>query len=311
MISAFHFLRPWWLLALLPLVFLLVYLWRQKSTFSAWDNVCDAHLLPYLIASKGAQRQAFAISWLLLSLFFMIISLAGPTWSRLPVPTYKEIQPRVLVLDMSDQMLMNDLTPDRLTRAKFKLHDLFLHQGAGQFGLVVYTSEPFVVSPLTDDGQTIDALLSSLTLDIMPVEGQQLSSALAQAAQLITEAGFKRGELLVLSGSTPSKEAIYEAKALAKLGIQTSIIPLLGRQTKIDSAFQQLASAGEGRLITFTDTNQDIEQWLAATKTTQHYASNRDDEIPVWRDQGRWFLIPALAFLLPVFRRGWLKGLTA
>jgi Ca-activated chloride channel family protein len=276
---------------------------------TAWSNVCDDHLLPYLIQNKGSSRRTLPWLLILLSAVLIIFSLAGPTWSRLPVPTYQQIQPRVVLLDMSESMSVNDLTPDRLSRAKFKLHDLFLHQDAGQFGLVVYTGEPFVVSPLTEDGQTIDALLSSLTPDIMPVEGQQLASALEQGGQLIGQAGFKQGQLLVLTASTPSQEAITTAKALAKVGIDTSVIPVLSSEIALSPAFQQLASAGHGELIHFSDTSADINQWLAATHKNQHYTASLQDEIPMWRDQGRWFLIPALFLLLPVFRRGWLQGL--
>lgn len=305
--TEFHFLRPLWLLMLLPLLLVAGLLLRQGSLSSAWNNVCDEHLLPFLIHMKGRSRRSFSLVLLLLSGLFMVISLAGPTWSRLPVPTYHPIQPRVVVLDMSTAMLEKDLTPDRLSRAKFKLHDLFQHQEAGQFALVVYTGEPFVVSPLTEDGQTIDALLSSLTTDIMPVEGQELSEALRQAEKLITQAGFNYGQVLVLAASTPSPAAIAAAKTLAQSGIHTSIIPLSNHNASPNPLFQQLAKAGQGKLIPYSDTSADIEQWLSATSGEHQYAANLQNEMPVWRDQGRWFLIPALLFLLPVFQRGWLQ----
>lgn len=305
MINEFHLIRPLWLWSLLPLVVLGWYLLRQTSVTTAWNNVCDAHLLPYLIKTQGYSRRTFSLSILFASAVFMIIGLAGPTWTRLPVPTYQQIQPRVVVLDMSETMLTNDLKPDRLSRAKFKLHDLFQHKDAGQFGLVVYTGEPFVVSPLTDDGQTIDALLSSLTADIMPVEGQQLSSALDQASQLIAQAGFRQGQLLVLTATSPSREAMEAAKGLSKLGIYTSIMPLLPGDTPLNPLFQEFANAGQGSVIPFSDTSTDLEQWLT-TKRNQQYTANLQNDIPVWRDEGRWFLIPALLFLLPAFRRGWL-----
>ena len=309
--TEFHFIRPLWLLTLLPLLTLVWYVFHQTSSMTAWSKVCDVHLLPYLLQSKGSSRRVFSRLLLAVSGLLMIISLAGPTWSRLPVPTYQQIQPRVVVLDMSEAMLMNDLSPDRLTRAKFKLHDLFQHQDVGQFGLVVYTGEPFVVSPLTDDGQTIDALLASLSPDIMPVAGQQLASALEQASQLIARAGFQHGQIVVLTASTPSTEAVSVANMLAKAGIDTSVMPILSHDKPLDPRFQQLAEAGQGQLIHFSDTSTDIQQWLAATHGNQHFAASLQNEIPVWRDQGRWFLIPALLLLMPAFRRGWLQRINA
>ncbi len=303
----FHFIRPLWWLTLIPLLALVGCLFRQASPMTAWNKVCDAHLLPYLIQTKGYNQRTRLLGLLFLSLLFLITSLAGPTWSRLPVPTYQPILPRVVVLDMSDPMLIKDLTPDRLSRAKFKLHDLFQHKALGQLGLVVYTGEPFVVSPLTDDGQTIDALLSSLTPDVMPVEGQQLNTALEEAAQLIKQAGFQRGQLLVLTASSPSREAIDVAKDLSRMGISISIIPMISPNTPPNPLFQEFAKAGQGALIPLSNTSSDLDRWLKATHGPSQYTSNLQNDVPVWRDQGRWFLIPALIFLLPAFRRGWIS----
>ena len=306
MMSEFHFIRPLWLLLLVPFVFFAGYMLRQKAGATAWSKVCDQHLLPYLLKTRNVNRPTFAITLLLLSAILLTISLAGPTWSRLPVPTYQRIHPRVVLLDMSDGMLMNDLSPDRLSRAKFKLHDLFQHQNAGQFGLIAYTSEPFVVSPLTDDGETIDALLSSLTPDVMPVEGQNLASALEEAKSLIAQAGFSRGQILVLTGMAPSPESISMAKKLASLGITISMIPMLGRDSSLDYSYEAFARAGRGELIPLSDLSTDIERWLADKPGKRLYKANANNDMPVWRDQGRWFIVPALFLLLPAFRRGWL-----
>lgn len=306
----FHFLRPWWLLAILPILYLFWSLWRHNPRAEAWAAVCDSHLLKHLMQEKGQSRRHFALLSLFLSSLSMVIALAGPTWSRLPVPSYKQIQPRVLVLDVSNEMLANDLAPDRLTRAKFKLHDLFKHRDEGQFALIAYTGEPFVVSPLTDDAQTIASLLSSLSPDIMPVEGQDLGAALEEAGKLIENAGFKQGQILVLTGSIPDLAAIQMAKVLADKQIDTSIMPILANKI-LSPSFQDLAVAGQGRLLTFTDTSTDLEQWLRSSVKEEKFALSKEDNIPVWRDQGRWFLIPTMLLLLPVFRRGWLQRITA
>ncbi len=309
MITDFHLLRPLWLLFLLPYVLLTWRLFRKAPATHAWNIVCDSHLLPWLMQVNRHTKRTLPLLLLLTSALFMIIGLTGPTWSRLPVPTYLQIQPRVAVLDMTHTMLIRDLSPDRLTRAKFKLHDLFQHQDAGQFGLVVYTGEPFVVSPLTDDGQTIDALLPSLTPAIMPVDGSRLESALDQARELIIQAGSQTGQILVLTGTPPSQSAINTAEMLAHNGIDTSIIPVLSEQST-SPLFERLATAGHGHVISFTDTSADLDHWLTFSRTNQRYEINLNNDIPIWRDQGRWFLIPALLFLLPVFRRGWLQRIS-
>ncbi|WP_454784910.1 vWA domain-containing protein [Legionella sp. WA2024007413] len=305
MIATFHFLRPWWLLMILPLLGLIWILWRQKPKLHAWSEVCDQHLLSHLLQKKGQGQRMGSMLCLFLSILFMIFSIAGPAWYRLPVATYKPIQPRVLVLDMSDNMMANDLTPNRLSRAKFKLHDLFAHKDVGQFGLVVFTSEPFVVSPLTDDGHTISSLLSSLTPDILPVTGQNLDSALNEASKLIKQAGYNQGQILVLTADAPSGASIALAGKLAESGIYSSIMPVKADKN-LNPLFQQFADAGSGQLVKYASDSSDLDQWLKSSNTNE-FALSEEKDVPLWRDEGRWFLIPAMLLLLPVFRRGWIQ----
>ncbi len=305
--TTFHFLRPWCLLFIIPYLCLMVLLWRRSPKLHGWSEICDKHLLAHLPQSKGSQKQLNSILVLLFSFFFMIIALAGPSWHQLPVPTYKSIQPRVLLLDMSEHMMSKDLSPNRLSRAKFKLYDILAHKEVGQFGLIVYTSEPFVVSPLTDDGQTITSLLSVLTPEVLPVTGQKLESALSEANRLIKQAGYQQGQILVLTADTPSTAAINQAKNLAEEGVFSSIMPIRS-DSDLNPLFQKFAQAGEGRLLPYRSDSSDLNGWL--NKKQQQFIKNKHDEIPEWRDEGRWFLIPALLLFLPVFQRGWIRRMT-
>ena len=302
-IAEFNFLRPWCLLALIPLCAQIILLWRLTPKLQGWAEICDSHLLEHLVRSEGGGRPVYALSTLFISFLLMIISMAGPAWHKLPMATYKPVQPRVLILDMSDHMMDTDLTPNRLARAKFKLHDLLARKEVGQFGLIVYTGEPFVVSPLTDDGQTISALLSALTPEVMPVGGQKLEPALDEAHRLITQAGYAQGQILVLTSDTPSTSAFETAKKWADDGIYTSIMPVRADED-LNPLFQRFARAGGGQLLPYSANSSDLDQWIN-THTTEQFTKNSQDEIPLWRDEGRWFLILALLFFLPIFRRGW------
>ncbi|MFC3909799.1 VWA domain-containing protein [Legionella dresdenensis] len=310
MLADFHFLRPWWLLAIIPLLLLAWRMWRQNPRLQSWHAICDSHLLAHLVSDNDAGKRHAALLLLVISALFMVIALAGPAWQKLPVPAFQKVQARVVVLDMSDNMFETDLTPDRLTRAKFKLQDLFSRRDVGQFGMVVFTGEPFVVSPLTDDGQTIISLLSSLTQDIMPVDGQRLDTALVEAAKLIEQAGFKQGRILVLTASTPPADAADEAEKLAMQGIYTSVMPMVADKTLLP-LYKPLAEAGSGEVVPYSGTSDDLEQWLNDKTGSGDYARSEQDDIPVWRDEGRWFLLPAIILWLPVFRRGWIQRIDA
>ena len=65
-LAAFHFLRPAWLLALLPAVALAVASLRARSSAAAWARVMDPELLRALLLPQTAQRGALPLSLLLL-----------------------------------------------------------------------------------------------------------------------------------------------------------------------------------------------------------------------------------------------------
>jgi len=300
-----HFLRPLFFLALIPWFVLAIALWRQNPSLHAWSAVCDKHLLNHLLQDQGANKRRQALAMLLISGLFMVIALTGPCWIKLATPVYQQLLPRVVVLDMSESMLDTELAPDRLTRAKFVLHDLFNRRNTGQLALLVYTGEPFVVSPLTEDGKTIDSLLPTLTNDIMPVDGQQLDTALQQAGDLIKQAGYQQGEVLVLTATPPDQRAILAAEKLARQQMFTSVMPIVVNQT-LNRIYQPLASAGGGLVLSLDESKKSLDDWFKQANNAKYNLSELND-IPQWRDEGRWFLIPALLFLLPVFRRGWLQ----
>jgi Ca-activated chloride channel family protein len=312
MFSEFHLIRPYWLLALLPLFVILIWALRKSGGKSAWDEVCDAHLLEHLLQTKARVGRNWIMNSVLMSALMMILALTGPSWSRYPVPTYHAIEPRVLVLDMSESMFATDVQPNRFSRAKFKLHDILARRdSAGQYGLIVYTGEPFVASPLTDDSQTIDALLPMLLPDTMPVGGRQMGGALEEAAKLISQAGFHHGQVLVLTASTPTTADMDEAKALNAQGIRVSILPVLKVEQAQNPMFARFATAGGGQQLTLTDNTDDLKQWLTTPAPQRTFSANLENEVPVWRDEGRWLIIPSLFCLLPIFRRGWLERLVS
>lgn len=299
--SSLHLIRPLWLLAFIPFIFLLILVFKSNSKDNPWIKICDEHLIKYLLVDGNKKQSILKKCLFLLPLFFIIIALTGPSWKKTQVSAIKTFEPYVIVLDMSEEMFHSDLSPSRFKRAKFKLKELLHTSENIHFAMIVYTKEPFVVSPLTEDANTILQLMDALTDDIMPVQGQRLDLALINAQELIEQAGFDKGNVLVLTASAPGKQAIDEAQKLALNNIFTSIMPVV--KPPFDSqAFMQFAKAGKGRLLTFTDNNKEIKNFIQSPKN--QFEKEASSHVLIWEDEGIWFLIPALFLLLPAFRRG-------
>lgn len=199
MIEQFHFLRPGWLLLLIPLVAVLWMLLVRRYDSGSWRAVIDERLRPFVLSSSGENQREWT-RWIPAAVALLaIIALAGPTWERLPQPVYHKDTALVIALDMSRSMNAADIKPSRLTRARHKIADILNLRQEGQTALVVYAADAFTVTPLTSDVDTILALLPDLETELMPAQGTRADRALKLALELFENSGIARGDVLLVS----------------------------------------------------------------------------------------------------------------
>jgi len=318
-----HFIRPLWLF-LLPLAIVIPVLWRTLRRPSGdWSRVCDAHLLRWLSVGKTSAKPGRLGPWIAgLALLIAAIALAGPSWEKLPDSSFSSRDARVLALDLSLSMLAEDLKPNRLTQARFRLSDMLDDTLEGQTGLVAFAGDAFVVSPLTNDTNTIRNMLPALRPDVIPVAGSRADRALELAAELLTRSGFARGEILLIADSG-SRAAVNVAAKLAKQGIFTSVLAVGTTQgapipsgegfisdkngsivvARLDrEALQAIASAGGGKYSELTTGSNAVSPWAAIEGNE---FALRDDALGErWRDTGPWLLLLLLPLVAFGFRRG-------
>lgn len=329
MIEQFHFLRPAWLMLLPVLVILLWQGFQRRHSSRSWQSVVDAKLLPHLLAGKNQVRDNSL--WLLTAIVgaISIIALAGPVWDKLPQPIFRHQAALVIVLDLSRSMDASDIKPSRLARARHKIADILSSRKEGQTALVTYAADAFVVTPLTEDAVTIDALLPSLATEIMPSQGSFADKALLQAFELFDNAGVANGDVLLVSdsfnrGEMTAMQALldkHSSHRISILGIGTEAggpIPLPSGGFLKDSAgsiviarlqaedMRDIASAGGGSFHLISNDDADINALLNTIQNNRFEsdAVESDLQADIWREQGPWLiliLIPLVAF---VFRRG-------
>lgn len=330
---AFHLLRPAWLLALIPLAFACVYWWRHYQKNNTWRDLCDAHLLPHLLVDNGQQARRWPIAVLALAWFLAVLALAGPTWKKLPEPVYRQQAARIIVLDLSKSMDASDVTPSRLTRAKFKVHDILKQSREGQTALLVFAAEPFAVTPLSDDAETIAALVPPLATDLMPTQGSRLDLALLKADELLNNAGMQHGEVFLITDGAESLDTAEKATSqLRKHGHRVSVLAIgtqegapipsqLGGFISDESGntviarldielLQRIAEVGGGGFQTLSNDDSDINALLnsASIMPTNSNETRQVRTTDRWREEGPWLLLALLPLAALAFRRGWLTA---
>ncbi|MCW8911089.1 MAG: VWA domain-containing protein [Gammaproteobacteria bacterium] len=334
MIEQFHFQRVEWLLALIPLFIFSGLLIRKKLFIRSWKSVIDPQLLPHMLIGKPGKASRLPVILFMIAGLLSIFSLAGPAWEQLPQPVFKQQSALVIALDLSRSMDAADIKPSRLSRARYKISDILKQRKEGQTALIAYAGSAFTVTPLTDDADTIDSLISSLSTDIMPAQGSDTSSALHKAAELLKNAGISKGDIFLItdgieSAAFDSIEDIYDqGHRISVLAVGTEdgapislanggflkddngaiVIPKLDTKTLRSAAFKSA-----GRFSVLSSDDSDIKHLLGLLDNIglDTKASETEMQADVWREEGPWLLLLLIPVVALAFRRGYLVILAA
>ena len=333
LIDNFHFLRPIWLLALIPVLLFFVAMWRVNSVVTAWDKAIDKNLLPYLLDRSKNASQRTPLILLFAAWALSILALAGPVWEQLPQPVQKKEDALVIVFDLSLSMFAPDHSPNRLDLAKRKLRDILALREEGQTALVVYAGDAHTVTPLTDDVVTIEALVPSLSPNIMPLFGSKPVEAIELAIGLLDGTDSSRGKVLLMTdGISGFDEELLITEQFADndyelliMGIGTEegapirtndgnfltdeagalIIPILNK-----NVLQSLANRVSGRYHDIQLADSDLAYLLSDFELLDDdQMSDVEEKFDVWYEFGPWMLLLVLPIAAMSFRRGWLFSL--
>jgi Ca-activated chloride channel family protein len=316
-LSALHFLRPQWLLVLLALPLLAWWWRRRRMRQSAWRDAVDPHLLPHLLEGRSSARASGAL-WLgLLGATLAVCALAGPSWQRVEQPLWQSRAPLVVALDLSSATLASDLPPSRLAQARAKLATLLRARAGGQVGLIAFADDAYTVAPLTDDAGNIALFLDSLAPDIMPVDGSRADRAIERSARLLRQAGFDRGDILLLTDHAGAA-ARNAAASAARDGYRVSALGLgtdggaasrdadgrLARARLDAGSLRAVANAGGGAYAALAAGTGDLATLGVLDPRQAGTIASHGEKTALWRDQGYWLLLPLLLLALLAFRRG-------
>jgi Ca-activated chloride channel family protein len=327
MAAEFHWLRPEWLFAIPLIVVIAVLLARGKLGSGNWQSVIDPALMPFVLSRDPGRGTDYR--WWLMGIggVIALTALAGPAWQRIEQPVFRAEQALVLALDLSRSMDAQDVAPSRLRRAKLKILDMLDRRESGQTALLVYSANAFTVTPLTNDNDTIAALVNSLGTDIMPSRGSYPEVAIAKGRQLLDQASAGFGEVLLITdgGSSPAAEAA--ARELKSAGYSLSIlgvgttegapIPRASGGFVTDNRGQiavprleerglrSLAGIGGGRYARISTDDRDLDTVLSGEVSGGVTISDDALATDRWREEGPWLLLLLLPLAALAFRRGW------
>ncbi len=297
----FHFLRPYWLIALfVPLIWWLQ-IYKSETVQSSWAQVCDEHLLNYLLI-KGENKQRrlpYILGVWFLSL--MILALSGPSWQKQQNPTLSVDNPVMVVLSLAEDMSQTDIKPSRLLRAKYIIKDVLQTFETTETGLMVYTDEPFVLTPLTEDTSLVENLLPEINENIVPSGGDRLDRAIDMAVGRMQSSGYAKGNLVVFAADIGSyfDAALQSAEKALEQGFVVNVINMTAQE---NDKLKMIAERGGGMFFNYNQNYDTLSQKI--NEIYQKELKKSENKQDTWVDFGYNLLwLPAL-LLLYYFRKG-------
>jgi Ca-activated chloride channel family protein len=302
-LAALHFIRPWWLLLLLPGVGLWWLERRQGDTTPRWRRVIDPALLRHLIIAPSQHSVLTPINLLTLGWIIAAVAVAGPTWRREPSPFSDTPPPAVIVLRVTPSMTTPDLPPTRLERAQQKIADLLELREAAATGLVAYSGSAHLVLPPTADAEVVRTMARALSPQIMPQQGDRLADAVALARQILAD--DRHGGSIVILADTAAPDQLQALRAMPASQRPTTLLLATLPPAKIEAALTDAAKTLNADLVRVTPDRGDVES-IARQLARTDRLTDVTGQGERWQDAGYWLVVPLVLLVLAAFRRGWM-----
>ncbi|MFJ4396768.1 VWA domain-containing protein [Pseudomonas sp. NPDC089396] len=324
-LSAFHFLRPLWLLLVLPGVLLPVLWLRRHDLRRQLDGIIAPHLVAHLLITPKEQRRWRPVHLLGAILVLGALAAAGPTWEQ-DLPDFLDDRaPLILAVDLSPSMAAADVPPSRLAAVQHTLHDLVLRRGGARTALIAYAGSAHLVLPATDDPALLDTFIQALATDLMSKPGKDALGAIDQALRLL-DAEKTPGSLVLLTDGADASQFEAIGKRLQGRALQVLVLAVGSQSTgplrdaqglpRLDAegrpvqgdfdakGLEGLAKAANAPLGSLSLNDDDLD-WIELHAQRHFKAASGLDAQLHWKDAGYWLCWPLLALVLLSVRRGW------
>ncbi len=336
----FRFAHPYYfyLFLLIPAfaaAFLWFFLWRKK----AFHRFGDPGVIRQLFPEASSLKLLAKFALLMVPVAFLVLALAGPqTGSRIEKVHRKGID-LMICLDVSNSMLAEDLKPNRLERAKQSVSRLIDQLEGDRIGIIVFAGEAFVQLPITTDYAAAKLFLSTITTDLVPVQGTAIGDAIAMAVKSFGESKNNKAIVIITDGEDFQGNVLEQAESAAKAGIRIYTIGIgqpegapipnyvnhvmIGYKkdasgnlviTKLDETLlQRVASIGQGVYIRASSSETGLKPVLDDLSKIQESEIDAK-QFTDYESRFQYFLGIALFFLvldLFIFEKKtqWMKGI--
>ena len=210
-----------WLILVVPPALLAFFMWAWRRRERLLGQFIEPRLLAGLTAGISRPRRKWKLALLVGAVGLLLLSLARPQWGFHLEETRQRGLDVIIAIDTSKSMLAEDISPNRLARAKLAALDLMQQAKSDRLGLVAFAGSAFLMCPLTIDEGAFRHCVETLSVDIIPQGGTALAEAI-ETARTAFKQGSEGHRVLVLftDGEDHDEGAVRAAEEAAKDGLR-------------------------------------------------------------------------------------------
>jgi len=321
----FRFANEIWLYVLLVIpVLLLVFWFNARWRKNVLKQLGDVEILQNLMPTLSRTLPRWKRFLFTLSIAFVLVGMANPQIGT----KYEEVKrdgfELMICLDVSNSMLAEDLTPNRLERAKQAISRLVDRLKNDKIGIVVFAGEAYIQLPMTVDHSAAKLFLRSIDTDIVPAQGTAIGKAIELAMGSFSANSKSNKSIIVITdGENHEDDALKQAAAAAELGIKVHTIgigsvdgapiPTYARGQKLgyrkdregstvvtklnETMLQQVAAAGEGTYVRANNSRTGLDVLMDELEGMQR-EEFESKMFTSYEDRFQYFIAVALFLLL-------------
>lgn len=321
----FRFANEIWLYALLVIpVVLLVFLFNARWRKNVLKQLGDADILQNLMPTLSLALPRWKRFLFILALAFLLVGMANPQIGTKYEEVKREGFELMICLDVSNSMLAEDLTPNRLERAKQAISRLVDRLKNDKIGVVVFAGEAYIQLPMTVDHSAAKLFLRSIDTDIVPTQGTAIGKAIELAmGSFSANSKATRSIIVITDGENHEDDALKQAAAAAEQGIKVHTIgigsvdgapiPIYQRGQMIgyrkdregktvvtklnETMLQQVAASGEGTYVRANNSRTGLDALMDELEGMQREKFD-SKMFTSYEDRFQYFIGVALALLL-------------
>ena len=219
---------------------------RKRRLSRLGDPVLVRELMPSVSSSKGWVRVTlFAVAF-----FFFVIGLSRPQiGAKLKERNIMGVE-IMIALDVSNSMMAEDYSPNRLERAKLAISSLVDKLRDDRIGLVVFAGTSFVQLPVTTDYASAKMFLNSINTESVPIQGTALGEALTTCIRSFSSQSERSRAIIVITdGENHEDDPVAVARQAAEMGIKVFTIGVGSSEGKPIPYHGELLKDKDGNIV--------------------------------------------------------------